>query len=64
VPYEPCVDMHLSDTANHVDLVDMTVGLHAQLIHYTLCRVAGVSPLTTEDCPFQSEVLVQLEQRF
>jgi hypothetical protein len=50
---------------NRVDVLDLTVGLHTELVNHTLCRVAGVVPLRTEDDRlFNAEVQVQLERRF
>jgi hypothetical protein len=50
---------------NRVDVLDLTFGLHAELVNHTLCRVAGVVPLRTGDNRlFNSEVQVQLERRF
>jgi hypothetical protein len=51
--------------SNYVDVLDLTVGLHAELGNQTLCRVAGVVPLRTgDDRLFNGEVQVQLERRF
>lgn len=51
--------------SNRVDVVDLTMGLHAELKNNTLCRVAGVVPLRTgDDRLFNAEVQVQLERRF
>jgi len=51
--------------SNRVDVLDLTVGLHAELGSQTLCRVAGVVPLRTgDDRLFNGEVQVQLERRF
>jgi len=51
--------------SNRVDVLDLTVGLHAELGNQTLCRVAGVVPLRTgDDRLFNGEVQVQLERRF
>jgi hypothetical protein len=50
---------------NRVDVLDLTVGLHTELVNHTLCRVAGVVPLRTDDDRlFNAEVQVQLERRF
>jgi hypothetical protein len=51
--------------ANRVDIVDLTVGLHAEFANHTLCRVGGVFPLSWGDNrSFDSEVQVQVERRF
>ena len=51
--------------SNRVDVLDLTMGLHAELNNHTLCRVAGVVPLRTgDDRLFNAEVQVQLERRF
>jgi hypothetical protein len=51
--------------ANRVDVLDLTVGLHTELAGHTMCRVAGVVPLRSdEDRLFNGEVQVQLERRF
>jgi hypothetical protein len=51
--------------SNRVDVLDLTMGLHAELGNQTLCRVAGVVPLRTgDDRLFNGEVQVQLERRF
>ena len=51
--------------SNCVDVLDLTLGLHAELGNQTLCRVAGVVPLRTgDDRLFNAEVQVQLERRF
>jgi len=50
---------------NRVDIVDLTVGLHAEFANHTLCRVGGVFPLSTGDNrSFNSELQVQMERRF
>jgi hypothetical protein len=51
--------------ANRVDVLDFTVGLHAEFANHTLCRVGGVFPLSTgDDRAFNSEIQVQVERRF
>jgi hypothetical protein len=51
--------------SNRVDVLNLTFGLHAELVNHTLCRVAGVVPLRTDDDRlFNAEVQVQLERRF
>jgi len=53
------------NSANRVDLLDLTVGVHAEIAERTTCRVAGVVPLRRgDDRSFDSEVQVQLERRF
>ncbi len=50
---------------NRVDVLNLTAGLHAELVNHTLCRVAGVVPLRSgSDRLFDAEVQVQLERRF
>jgi hypothetical protein len=50
---------------NRVDIVNLTVGLHAEFANHTLCRVGGVFPVSTGDNrSFNSEVQVQVERRF
>jgi hypothetical protein len=54
-----------NNPANRVDVVDLTVGLHAEFANHTLCRVGGVIPLSSGDNrSFDSEVQVQVERRF
>jgi len=61
----PGISLEVTNPANRVDMVNMTVGLHAELMGNTLARVAGVLPLSTSDNrAFDAEVLVQLERRF
>jgi hypothetical protein len=51
--------------SNRVDVLDLTVGLHAELAEHTICRVGGVVPLRTADNRlFDAEVQLQLERRF
>lgn len=53
------------NTANCVDQVNATIGLHAEFANRTLCRVGVVFPLSWGDNrSFDSEVQVQLERRF
>jgi hypothetical protein len=55
----------VGNPSNRVDMLNMTVGLHAELSRHTLCRVAGVVPLRTGDNrAFDGELQVQLERRF
>jgi len=47
------------------DIVNLTVGLHAELANRTLCRVGAVFPLGWGDNrAFDAEVQVQVERRF
>jgi hypothetical protein len=49
---------------NHQDVLDMTVGLHAEIADCTVCRLGGVFPLRSgTDRLFDSEVQLQLERR-
>jgi hypothetical protein len=58
-------DIQIVNPANTAGVVDMTVGLHAELAGNTLLRVAGCFPLSSVDTRFfDAEVLVQLERRF
>lgn len=51
--------------ANRVDIVNLTVGLHAEFANHMLCRVGGVFPLSSGDNrSFDSEVQAQMEWRF
>jgi hypothetical protein len=51
--------------ANRQDLLDMTVGLHAEIADQTLFRVGCVLPLRSgDDRTFDAEVQVQVERRF
>lgn len=53
------------NAANRVDIVDLTLGLHAELAGNWFCRVGGVVPLSAGDNRgFDSEVLVQVEKQF
>jgi len=50
--------------ADRQDIVDLTVGVHAELAGHTIVRAAGVIPLRDGDNRlFNSEVQVQLERR-
>ncbi len=54
-----------TNSANHVDLLDFTIGLHTELRSNTLLRVGSVFPLRTgNDRSFDAELQVQLERRF
>jgi len=51
--------------ANRLDILNLTVGLHADLGRQTLLRVGGVFPLRSGyNRSFDAEVQVQLERRF
>ena len=57
--------LRFGNSANRVDEVNLTVGLHAEYARNTLFRVAGVFPLRDDDDrSFGSEVQVQVERRF
>ncbi len=48
-----------------MDVVDLTIGLHAELARQTLLRVGASFPLTTDqNRTFDNEIQVQLERRF
>ncbi len=49
---------------NRFDIVNLTVGLHAEMARKTTIRVAGVFPLNAVDRPFDSEVQVSVNRRF
>jgi hypothetical protein len=54
-----------TERSNRSDILDLTVGLHADLANRTTCRVGAVFPLRTDtDRSFDSEVQVQIERRF
>ena len=54
-----------SNLANRVDQLNLTVGLHTEILNRTICRVGGVLPLRTgDDRAFDAEVQIQLERRF
>jgi hypothetical protein len=45
--------------------LNLTVGLHTEILNRTICRVGGVLPLRTgDDRAFDAEVQIQLERRF
>ncbi|MGA2062552.1 MAG: hypothetical protein ABSG67_18885 [Thermoguttaceae bacterium] len=63
--YPPPFLITFENFANRVDIVNLTVGLHAEFANRTLCRVGGVFPLCSGDNrSFNSEVQVQVERRF
>ncbi len=55
----------VSPGPNRLDVLDLSIGIHAELAGDTLLRVGGVLPVRTwDDRTFDSEVQVQLERRF
>jgi len=57
--------LNFGNSANRVDEVNLTVGVHGEFARNTLLRVAGVFPLRDDDDrSFDSEVQVQAERRF
>jgi hypothetical protein len=49
----------------HMDIVDVTFGLHAELGGSTICRVGAAMPITNADNrAFDAELQVQLERHF
>jgi hypothetical protein len=66
------------NSASRINLVDLTVGLHAEIRQNTTCRIAAVFPLqaaesgvnrgplvrSAENRAFDSEIVVQIERRF
>lgn len=61
----PAPRLFFGNFANRVDVVNLTVGLHAELANQTVCRVGGAFPLSSGDNrAFDSELQVQLERRF
>jgi hypothetical protein len=63
--YPTAFQLTFENCYNRVDIVNLTVGLHAEFANRTLCRVGGVFPLSTGDNrSFNSEVQVQVERRF
>ena len=58
-------DIQLVNPADCAGVVNMTLGLHAELAGNTLLRAGGCFPLSSVDSRFfDAEVLVQLERRF
>ncbi len=49
---------------NRIDLMNLTVGMHAELNRCTTLRVGGVLPLNDVDRAFDAEVLVSLNRYF
>jgi hypothetical protein len=61
----PPPNVYFGNLDQHVNVVNLTVGLHLDVTEMTRCRVAGAFPLTDKNNRvFDSEVLVQLERRF
>ena len=58
-------ELTFTNFVNRFDLLNLTVGLHAEIARCTAIRVGGVFPLRDEfDRFFDSEVQVQLNRRF
>jgi len=61
----PDTFLSFGNFANRFDELNLTVGLHTEILNRTICRVGGVFPLRTgADRSFDAEVQVQLERRF
>jgi hypothetical protein len=59
------VGLTFRNCGDRVDIVDLTVGVHAEFAGNTLLRTSGVFPLAPGgDRPFDAEVQVQVERRF
>lgn len=59
------VNFRFGNFANRVNVLNLTAGLHTEIVNNTLCRVACVLPLQTgDDRLFNAELQVQLERRF
>jgi hypothetical protein len=55
----------LRNTANRIDVINVTAGMHFELAHCSTLRVATALPLRTGDNRwFDAEVLVQFARRF
>jgi hypothetical protein len=55
----------IGNSLNRLDVMDVTVGLHAELANRTALRVAGVLPLRDHpDKPFDAEVQISVNRRF
>jgi hypothetical protein len=53
------------NSANRMDALQLTVGLHGEIANRTLLRVGGVVPLGDgDDRFFDAEIQAQLERRF
>jgi hypothetical protein len=64
-PTVPPPALGFANFANRVEVLNLTVGIHAELANCTVCRIGGVFPLRTgDDRSFDSELQVQLERRF
>jgi hypothetical protein len=58
-------DLTFSNCRNRVDVMDVTVGVHAEFAHHTIGRVGAAFPMQTGDNrSFDSEIQAQIEQRF
>jgi hypothetical protein len=58
-------DLNFLNPANHVDLLNLTVGLHTEWRNNNLLRVGGSFPLRSgTDRTFDAELQIQLERRF
>lgn len=56
---------YVTNPANRFDMISLTTGLHAEVTHNTVVRVATALPLRTGDNrTFDAEVMVQLQRRF
>jgi hypothetical protein len=65
VAYPAQLQLTFSNFANRVDIVNFTVGLHAEFANKTLCRVGAAFPVQLDDNrSFDSEIQVQVERRF
>jgi hypothetical protein len=59
------IAIDLRNSADRQDVLNLTVGLHAEVARHTLLRVGGVVPLRRgDDRFFDAEIQVQLERRF
>jgi len=57
--------LRFGSRANRVDMANVTFGVHAEIGRTTTCRVGAVFPIKDDDDrAFDSEVVVQVEQRF
>lgn len=54
-----------TNSPDQMNIVDLTIGLHAELAQQTLVRVGAAFPLTLEaNRTFDNELQVQVERRF
>jgi hypothetical protein len=57
--------IEFQNSANRLDVLNLTVGLHGEIARCTLLRVGGVFPLCAGDNRFfDAEIQAQLERRF